>query len=175
MAKLVYKDPNIRVLQVQTRVPGVVKPYEYKTRRTARVEPIYDAAESKPEEMLTGYVHGERASVLEERYAIALDFFGLIYEFQYEIASMYSLPGEEKTIDFIVFDGGLAMPVEIGSRFVHGSPSKQEEEQARMNTVNEMLPMLGIQMLTDESYLPFDRPTDLEDAKQLVASMFMSI
>ena len=175
MPRLVYRDPYVKVPQVQTHLPPEVKPYEYKTRRTARIEPMFDQPDRPPEEMLTGYVHGERASDLEERFAMALDFYGLTYQFQYEVASMYTLPDQEKKIDFIVFDGGIAWPVEIGSKFVHGTPSKQEEEQERMNQMNIVLPMLGIQQLNDESYLPLDRPKDFEDAKYFVSKMFISV
>ena len=175
MAKLVHKDPFIKAFQVHTRVPKEVQPYKYKTRRTKRIEATFDRPHGAPEEILTGYVHGERASVLEERFAIALDFYGLTYRFQYEVPSIYSLPGEGKQLDFLVYDGGIAWPVEIGSKFVHDSPSKKEEEMARVSIINDILPMLGIMKITDDSYLEFDRPWDVEDAKEIVARMFISL
>lgn len=175
MAKLVYKSPHYPVLQIHERIPKLVEPYKYKTRRTKRVEAIFDRPYGAPEEVLSGYVHGERASVLEERFAIALDFYGLTYRFQYEVPSIYSLPGEGKQLDFLVHDGGIAWPVEIGSKFVHDSPSKKEEEAARVSIINAILPMLGIMPITDDSYLEFDRPWNVEDAKEIVSSMFFSI
>ena len=175
MSKLVFKDPYIKVLQWHERIPKLVEPYKYKTRRTQRPDAIFDRPYSKPEEILSGFVHGERASVLEERFAIALDFYGLTYRFQYEVPSIYSLPNEGKQLDFIVFDGGIAWPVEIGSKFVHDSPSKKEEELARVSIINDILPMLGIMQITDDSYVEFDRPFDIEDAKGIVAEMFISL
>lgn len=176
MPELVYKDPYIKVPQWHEKVPLEVEPFQYKTPRTQRIDATFDRPTSPPDEMLTGYVHGEKASVLEERFAIALDFFGLTFIFQYEVPGLYTIPGEGKLIDFIVYDGGIAWPVEIGSSFVHASPSKQEEERARMQTINEILPMLGIMALNeDESYVPLDRPDSIDDAKDIVASMFISL
>lgn len=175
MPKLIYHDPYISVLQPHERVPEEVEPYEYKTLRTKRIDAHFDRPESTPEEFLTGYVHGVRASVLEERFARALDFFGIDYRFQYEIPSIYSLPGEEKTIDFLVYDGGIAFPVEIGSLFVHGSPSNQEEERARIATINAVLPLLGIMSVTDDSYVELDHPKSFEDAKDIVSSLFINL
>jgi len=179
-AKLVYKDPNIRVLQWHERIPKGVEPYKYKTRRTQRPASLFDRPYTAPEEILTGYVHGERASALEERFARALDFYGMTYRFQYEVHSVYSLPGEEKTLDFLVYEGGIAIPIEIGSAFVHDSPSKREEEAHRVSLINDVLPMLGIMQITDDAwpmgnYVPYDRPYDLADAKLLVADRFISI
>ena len=175
MAKLVFHDPYIKALQVHTRVPKEVRPYKYKTRRTKRIEATFDRPYGAPEEILTGYVHGERASVLEERFAIALDFYGLTYRFQYEVPSIYSLPNEGKQLDFLVYDGGIAWPVEIGSKFVHDSPSKKEEEMVRVALINDVLPMLGIMPITDDSYLEFDQPESVEIAKLIVARMFISL
>lgn len=176
MPKLVYKDPNIKVFQWHERIPELVEPYTYKKAKPAlRPEPNTIKADGKPEEFLTGWVHGNRASALEERFAKALDFFGLTYSFEYVVPVAHGLPHEGKNIDFIVFDGGLAMPIEVGATFTHGRPSQEEAEGQRMAIINEVLPMLGIQYLTDESYLPLDRPTDIEDAKDLVAQLFFSV
>jgi len=179
MAKLIYKDPNIRVSQPKsliTFLPEELKPFEFKTRRTPRVEQGFDRPWKPPEEILTGYVHGVRASALEERFAKALDFFGLNYQFQFEVASIYSLPGEGKIIDFIVMPGGLGIPIEIGSSFVHDSPSKKEEERFRQSLINDILPLMGIQRLGDPLFeVEFDRPWDFEDAKQLVFNLFRGL
>lgn len=176
MPELIYKDPYIKVPQWHERIPKEVEPYKFKTRRTQRIGATFERPEGPPEEFLTGYVHGVRASALEERFARALDFYGLQYQFQFEVPGMYSIPGEGKLIDFIVYDGGIAWPVEIGSAFVHDSTSKKEEEHQRVQTINNVLPMLGIMMIDeDNSYVPFDRPEDFEDAKDLVSQMFINL
>ena len=179
MARLVFHDPNITVLQPKTllvNLPKEMRPYRYKTRRTRRVEPGYDRPWPTPEEFLTGYVHGKRASALEERFAMALDFFGMTFIFQFEVDSAYSLPGEGKRIDFIIMTGGLGIPIEIGASFIHDSPSKKEEERARQAIINDILPLMGIQRLGDPLFeVEFDRPWSFEDAKDLVSKLFRGL
>jgi len=178
MARLIYADPNIRIRQPKSLtayLPDEMKPFAYKTTRPARGEVKYFPASPKPEELLTGYVHGQKASDLEERLAIALDFFGISYIFQYDVVSAYTLPDEGKLIDFLVNDGGLWIPLEPGGGFFHRSPSQQEEERARQNTINPILMLMGIHPLGDPMYqIPFDRPTSIEDAKDIVSQMFLS-
>ncbi len=175
MPNLVYKDPFIKVSQWHERIPKEVEPYKYKTKKTARVDAVFDRPTGPPEEVLTGYVHGEKASALEERFAIALDFFGLTYQFQYEVPGVYSLEGERKNIDFLVYDGGIAWPVEVGASFVHDTQSEKEAEAERVDLLNQMLPLLGIMIMDDDSYIPFDRPDSIADAKDIVARKFISI
>ena len=178
MARLIYHDPTIHVLQPKTLLAGLpkeLKPYRYKTRRTRRVEPGYDRPWPVPEEFLTGYVHGKRASALEERFAMALDFFGLTFIFQFEVESAYSLPGEGKRIDFLVFDGGFGIPIEIGASFIHDSPSEKEEERLRQSIINPILSLMGIHPLGDLLFeVPYDRPWSFEDGKTLVSELFIN-
>jgi hypothetical protein len=178
MAKLIHHDPHIRVQQPKTltvHLPTDIRPFEYKKIGARPDEGAFERPTGPPEEMLTGFVHGKKASDLEERFAKALDFFGIEYIFQFEVQSAYSLPNEGKQIDFIVFDGGIGIPVEIGASFVHSGPSEQEMERLRQGIVNPILELMGIQRLGDPRYeVPFDRPYDFEDAKDIVAGMFIS-
>jgi hypothetical protein len=174
MAKLLYKDPNVRVPRIVSpiaRLPAQLKPYKFKT---AQIDAPPSLDTSPPPEVLTGYVNGKEASKLEERFAMALDFYDLRYIFQYEVASAYSIPGEGKLIDFIVYDGGVPMPIEVGSAFVHKSPAEQQAELQRTQILNPILQAIGIQPFNEFSHLPLDRPADLEDAKELVRSLFIS-
>ena len=178
MAKLVYADPNIRIRQPKSLtayLPDEMKPFVYRVPRPARGEVDFFPTSPKPEELLTGYVHGKRASDLEERFALALDHFGIQFIFQFEVASAYSLPGEEKLIDFLVFDGGLGIPIEIGARFFHASPSEQERERERQNIINPILQLRGILPLGDPMFqVPFDEPVSVEQALDIVSRMFLS-
>ena len=178
MARLIYKDPNIRVSRPKsliTALPPELRPFQFKKLRTRRPDDPFVVPDNTAEEILTGYVHGKRASALEERFAKALDFFGIEYIFQFEVDTAYTLPNEAKQIDFIVFDGGLGIPIEIGSAFVHDSASKKEEDKARQDEINPILLLQGINPLGDELYqVPFDRPKSFEDAKDIVASLFIS-
>ena len=75
----------------------------------------------------------------------------------------------------VVFDGGIALPVEIGSSFVHATQSQTEEQRFRDQVINDVLPMLGIMPISEiDSYVEYDRPEDFEDAKLLVAEMFIN-
>ncbi len=179
MAELIYKDPNIRVSQPKaliTAIPIDIRPFQFKKQRTRRADDAFVVPDNTAEEILIGYVHGKRASALEERFARALDFFGVEYIFQFQVDTAFSLPNEAKNIDFIVFDGGLGIPIEIGSSFVHDSASKKEEDKIRQDEINPILLLQGINPLGDELYqVPFDRPKSFEDAKDLVARLFISI
>lgn len=175
MPKLIFKDPYIRVPQWHEKIPKEVQPFKYKKLKTPRVQHRTIRPTGAPEELLSGYVHGEKASKLEERFAMALDFFGLTYKFQYEVPSIYSLPGESKIIDFIVFDGGIAWPIEVGASFVHDTTSEKEAERARTGLINTVLPMLGIMQITEDSYIQYDKPDTIEEAKDIVSKLFISI
>jgi len=75
-----------------------------------------------------------------------------------------------------VFDGGLGIPIEIGASYFHASPSQQEEERIRQDTINPVLQLLGIWTLGDPQYqVPFDEPTSIERAKEIIAGMFLSV
>ena len=178
MAKLVYADPAIRIRQPKSLIvylPEEMRPFVYKTPRPAKGEVKYFPASPKPEELLTGYVHGKRASDLEERFALALQHFGMDFVFQFEVASAYSLPDEAKLIDFLVFDGGLGIPIEIGASFFHASPSDRELERERQNIINPILQLQGIIPLGDPLYqVEFDHPVSIEDAIEIVSRIFLS-
>ena len=169
-SKKIFRDPNLTIPRTRyTGVRGIAKPYKYKTKRTARLDPDYATPTAVAAEVLTGYVRGEEASDLEERFAIALDEAKLTYVFQYAVYSAYSLPGEEQIIDFIVYDGGTPYPIETGSRFVHGYQSQIERDRERDQILNEILKYRGFQ----EIYrIEFDHPEDLDDARQIVQELF---
>ena len=180
MPRLIYYDPAIRISQPKSLIvylPAELRPFEFpKTKRPAAGEVDFFPPSAKPEELLTGFVHGKRASALEERLAMALDFFGMEYIFAFEVESAYSIPGEGRVIDFVVNDGGLWIPLEPGAEFVHASPSQMERDRTRQQILNEILPLLGIHPLGDPLYqIPFDRPLSFEDAKDIIADMFISI
>ena len=178
MAKLIYRDPNILIPRNRSLIsllPKEVRPFEFKKIRTRRAGDSKQIPESFIQEELTGFVHGKRASELEERFANALEFFGIDFIFQFEVYTAYSLPQEAKQIDFVVFDGGLGIPIEIGARFVHGGGSRQAEDQRRRDEINPILLLQGILPLGDPLYeVPFDRPKSFEDAKEIVARLFIS-
>lgn len=178
MAKLIFYDPYIRVPQPKSAIvhlPPELRPYEFKKEAAPALGAPETQPISAPQEQLTGYVHGKKASKLEERFALALDFFGMEYIFQYEVDSAYNLPSDAKVIDFIVFDGGLGIPIEIGARFTHGTDSQAQEDQNRQQELNAILPNLGLLPLGLPEYeVELDHPTDFEDAKTIVSELFIN-
>lgn len=171
-SKAIFRDPNVKTARrykSDVRIPGVVRPYRFKTSRKGRLDPDYVTPTAATDESLTGFVRGQKASDLEERLAFAINQAGLDFVFQYEVHSAFSLPGEEKTIDFIVYDGGTPFPVETGSLFVHGHPSRIEADRTRDQILNEILRFRGFQEIIR---LPFDHPEDFDDAREIVRELF---
>lgn len=125
-----------------------VKPYKFKAPRKARWDRLERLPERKADELLTGLVQGLPASDLEERFARALDARKLRYRFQWNVATLYSLPGEEKLVDFIV-DDGLYYPVEVDAEFTHKGAQQQQYDKMRDAMVDEALQQYG--------YMPIQR------------------
>ena len=171
MPALVYKDPNLKVPRFgRTQVPQIVRPFKYKLSRTpAQITPVPSLPEVHAEEFLIGFVHGKRASDLEERFARALDEARLQFIFQYPLYGAYQIPGEENKIDFMVFDGPVLIPVEPRGGFVHESPSKKALDGRRTQILNEALARQGIRKIIQ---LDFDEPRDMDEARQLVRDLF---
>ena len=171
MPSLTYKDPNVKVPRFgRARVPSLVKPFQYKVRRAAALEPTPPLAERAEEEILLGFVHGKKASALEERFARALDESRLQFIFQYPVYSAYSIPGEERKIDFMVFDGPILIPVEPKGGFIHQSPSRRAEDARRTQVLNEALRRIGIRDIIE---LKSDEPRDMDSAREIVRSLFI--
>ncbi len=171
-SKTIFRDSNLKMARKyksDVRIPSIVRPYKFKTSRKGRLDPDYVTPTAVAAKILTGYVRGQEASDLEERFAFALIQAGLDFVFQYEVHSAFALPGEEKTIDFIVYDGGTPYPVETGSFFVHGHASRIETDRERDQILNEILRLRGFQEIIR---LPFGHPEDFDDARELVRELF---
>lgn len=173
MTKTLGRDKNIKILRSPKIVPKQFRPFKYKMAATPNIRLTWGRPAPALQEILTGFVHGEKASDLEERFARALDFFGLDYIFQYEVVTAYSLPDESRRIDFLVFDAGIGVPIEIGSSFVHAATSEKNAQLQRDAIINPILILLGMSPLSEESRVPWDRPRSFEDAKDIVSKMFI--
>jgi hypothetical protein len=126
-------------------IPSYAKPFKYKKRRTARLDRLNRMPRTSENEGLSGYVHGLRASDLEERSAISLGKLGLEFNFQWEVRTAFSLPDEERKVDFIVHDG-LLYAYEIDEvEFIHRGAEAQQEDLVRDSLINERLQKIGIQ------------------------------
>ena len=150
-------------------LPAWSRPYTY--RKGKRL----DFADRKnrivvrvPAEGLSGFVHGLDASDLEERFAIALNQLQLEFTVRFLVGTLYSLPGEDKEIDFIV-DAGFLYPIEIDADFTHRGADQQEKDKLRDAQINEVL--------SKEGYFPIQRISGarlqtIPDAIRVVSELF---
>ena len=114
------------------------RPYRYSRRRPERIEPEAPPREPSDDEGLTGYVRGLEASDIEERFARALDAYEQDYIFQFEVTTAFTLPHQEKQVDFLVTTG-QPRPVEIDGTWVHKSAEQREYDSVRDAQVNQVL------------------------------------
>ena len=143
---------------------GLVKQYRYKMRPRPPRVPLNRMAGHSDEEVLSGYVKGKEASDIEERFAKALDDAEKDYGFQVEFMTPFSIPGQEKEVDFVIYDG-QPQPVEIDGTYAHKSGEQKANDIARDAILNEQLGQQG--------YLPIIRIPGYaletpEDATKLV-------
>jgi hypothetical protein len=137
-------------------IPTFAKPFKYKKQRTARPERLNRIKQETDSEGLTGYVHGLKASDLEERSARSLNKMDIDFNFQFEVTTAFTLPGEERKVDFVVRQG-LGYAYEIDEvEFIHRGAAAQQEDLVRDALINEKLAKLGIQPIV---HIP---STDLE-------------
>jgi len=99
------------------------------------------------QEGLTGIVKGKKASDIEERFAIALDRFGIGYSFQRYVPTEYTLPDQEKQVDFIVFYRERAYPVEIYGLYWHDGADEIRRDQERERQLNDVFESWGWEKL----------------------------
>lgn len=89
---------------------------------------VYDT----PEEGFTGFVQGQPASTLEERFARALDKIDIIfrYFFQFVVPTPFQIPGQSNVIDFMVVAAAW-YPIEIDGDFAHKSGEVRAKDKLR--------------------------------------------
>ena len=151
---------------------GLIKVYKYKVpspRRERlqmnRVARIKAEADEVP---LTGWVHGKRATDIEERFARALMRMGLDFRFQVPVATRVSLPGHERIVDFIV-ETGLKIPVEVDGPRGHNNSAQQGMDEVREMLLNEVFRWWGYSPL---ERVPWWRLNTQEGARILVRELF---
>jgi hypothetical protein len=121
-------------------------PYYYKkAAKEGPVRRLNRIPQRKEDEGLTGFVHGLEASDLEERYARGLDQYGKEFEFQYEVYTAYTLPGEQKKVDFLVNDGEIYFPEEVDAAFTHKTAEQKSYDRIRDEMIDEHLKTYGFQ------------------------------
>ena len=125
-----------------------MKQYKYKLKPRPPKMPLNRLAGASSDERLTGYVLGKEASDLEERFARALYNKGKDFDFQRDFMTAYSIPGQEKEVDFVVYNG-QPQPIEIDGTYAHKSAEQKANDMTRDAILNEELSKHG--------YLPIIR------------------
>lgn len=122
------------------------------------------------EDGLTGSVHGKDASDIEEYFAKALDKFGISYTFQRPVQTDYSLPDQDKQVDFVVYHNNRVYPVELYGSYFHTSAGDMIKDMERERQLNEVFRRWGwedLQVVWD--YEAFDA----KQAELTVRRMFL--
>ena len=87
--------------------------------------------QKKPDEALTGYVQGQNASALEERFARSLDKHPRVQWYDF-IKTYVAPPGVagSKELDFLV-GAGLLYPFQIDGDWIHkGAAARAQDQQS---------------------------------------------
>ena len=119
-----------------------MKQYRYRMRSRPPKLPLNRLAGHSEDESLTGYVKGKEASDLEERFARALYSTRKDFDFQRDFMTPHSIPGQEKEVDFVVYDG-QPQPIEIDGTYAHKSGEQKANDSVRDAILNETLSGYG--------------------------------
>ncbi len=124
----------------------MTKPFRYSRRHPGRPEFPNGSTLQRTgsQEVLTGYIDGQKASDLEERFSNALNKFRVGAEFRVRVSALMggltkahaNLPGEAE-IDFLV-SAGRIIPVMIDGEIAHFmTPYQRQQDEEKTNAVNE--------------------------------------
>ena len=112
-------------------------------------------------EVLTGQVRGKRASDDEERFARAFNKYDVSFEFQIPLRTAYSVPGEEKKLDFLLRG---YQPFEPRGFIGHyRTLGQQKEDDMREHQLNDVFRKLGWRNLKWAKYTEFGETQDSVD------------
>lgn len=125
-------------------IPSYLKPFKYKVPNYSRPDRARRVEKQKEDGELTGMVGGEPASDIEERFAIALRNANLNFSFQFPVWTAYSLPSEERTVDFMVWEPP-GFPVEVDGFIAHKTAEDKQADMERDALINEVLSKEGRQ------------------------------
>lgn len=147
-----------------------IKPYLYpkKSNRQDRMRVNRLKPPKVDDEQLTGFVNGERASDLEERFARALRAEKIDFSFQVQFSTAVSLVGEDKVVDFVV-NNGLQFPVDINGSIGHTSSAQRGKDAVREALLNEVFSYKGMQPLQVVWWYELDNQ---QEANAVVKRMF---
>ena len=119
-------------------------------------------------EALTGFVNGQEAPEIEERFANALRGKGLAFSYQVVLPTGYQIPGQLNTIDFVIHEG-MDYPVEIDGDWVHKNGSQRDRDLIRDAIINAQM---GSQGWRPVERVPGHRLETQDDANKTVEELF---
>jgi hypothetical protein len=123
-----------------------MKPRLYRFRKQRKfVQPPQKLKPDRVDDTQQYYVHGKKATDLEYFFATALDKFEHDYIFIYYFSTPFTVPGQEKQIDFMVDDD---YPYEIDGGYAHKSAQQKAEDLVRDQVMNEFLRKIGKKDIT---------------------------
>ena len=88
-----------------------------------------------------GVIQGKKAYSTEVMWAKAIHSTGHDFIFQYEVETAYTLPGQEKQVDFLV-DGRYAD--EVDGEIGHKTESQKNKDLIRDIQINNVLQQYGV-------------------------------
>lgn len=152
-----YKLPKVKVPRLHGRKEKMFSP--------ARPKFAGDEPES-----LSGQVQGMKASMIEERFAKALDEKRASYQFRYTLGAPRGLPGWFE-VDFLVLQNGMIYPVEIDTHFTHRD--KGRKDVLHDSRVLQELEKEGLSFFPKVTHIDGEISlADQKSAKALVKELF---
>lgn len=149
-------------------LPSYMKPFKYKVPNYGRPNRARRIEEAKEDGELTGMVNGEPASDIEERFAIALRNANLDFSFQIPVWTAYSLPYEQKQVDFMVWEPP-GFPIEVDGFISHKTAGDLQDDMERDALIDEVLSKEGRARI---QRVDGDRLADQDAANAVVGEMF---
>ena len=120
----------------------LIKPYKYTIPRERKTERGRRVEREVEDEGLVGFVNGEPASKIEERFAIALRKRQLDFDFQHSVWTAYSLPTQNRVVDFVVHLPP-DQPIEIDGAISHKTVADKEDDRLRDGVIDDEMGKYG--------------------------------
>lgn len=149
-------------------MPKLPKPFRYRLRPKPPKQKLNRLQGFAEQERLTGFIHGQEASTLEERFARALDRRGLRFIFQQRIDTPYQIPGQESELDFVVEEYGTH-PIEVDGLWIHKGAAQKAKDELRDAILDDIL---GKQGWLPIVRVPGNELETQERANEVVGALF---
>lgn len=151
-------------------------PFQYKTRRKRRRPKATGRIRPKAiDEGLTGFINGEKASDIEERFARSLWKRNIEFTFQqHYFGPAKNTPGAIQ-VDFMVSLGAMWTPVQIDGEIAHRTVMQRMEDKIKDSRLNAYFSRNGINnvvRIPDGKYYPIGALDTQDNTDRIVKSLF---